>query len=158
MPSANKPRKLSPSQLHLLHEIIIRAGAAPGVLSDGLPQICLDFPYQSPYGKEQYRGLFRKAAALLYAIVQFHPFIDGNKRTALLATSLFLAINGYRFNYPRDSAQYVLAIARDKINEVAAITKWLNKNSTRIRKISHKGLLITADVGYGLKIQITITR
>lgn len=36
-----------------------------------------------------------KAIALLYGIIRFHPFLDANKRTALLAASTFLLMNGY---------------------------------------------------------------
>jgi death-on-curing protein len=34
------------------------------------------------------------AAAYLFHLVQNHPFVDGNKRTGLLSTLVFLALNG----------------------------------------------------------------
>jgi death-on-curing protein len=40
--------------------------------------------------------LFRKAAALLEALIRNHPFVDGNKRTGVVAAGLFLRQNGYR--------------------------------------------------------------
>ena len=39
-------------------------------------------------------GLFAMAGAYLYHLVLNHPFVDGNKRTGLLAAQVFLALNG----------------------------------------------------------------
>jgi death-on-curing protein len=36
-----------------------------------------------------------EAAALWESLSQNHPFVDGNKRTAIAATAAHLAINGY---------------------------------------------------------------
>ena len=41
-----------------------------------------------------YADLIEEAAALWESLVQNHPFIDGNKRTAFAAAYTFLAING----------------------------------------------------------------
>lgn len=57
------------------------------------------------------------------------------KRTALLATSLFLALNGYEFQYPADSVEKVVAIAEEKL-DIPDITRWLRKNSRRTKKFS----------------------
>jgi death on curing protein len=40
--------------------------------------------------KELYPDLFSKAAALMDSLVRNHPFVDGNKRTAITAAALFL--------------------------------------------------------------------
>ena len=41
-----------------------------------------------------YPDLIAEASALWESLSQNHPFIDGNKRTAFVATYTFLAING----------------------------------------------------------------
>ena len=41
-----------------------------------------------------YEGLVDEAAALLESLAMNHPFVDGNKRTALGATDAFLRLNG----------------------------------------------------------------
>jgi death on curing protein len=46
--------------------------------------------------------LFEMAAALHLSLVSNHPFMDGNKRTALLAALTFLDINGISIEYPSD--------------------------------------------------------
>ena len=34
-------------------------------------------------------------AALKHSLIRNHPFVDGNKRTALAAAGVFLELNGY---------------------------------------------------------------
>ena len=41
-----------------------------------------------------YDSLIEEAAALLESLAMNHPFVDGNKRTALDATDIFLGLNG----------------------------------------------------------------
>ena len=55
-----------------------------------------------------YPGIFMKASVLMHSFAgPFHPFIEGNKRTALLLTDLFLTINGYSFTFPIDVVDYL---------------------------------------------------
>jgi len=50
------------------------------------------------------------AAAYLYHIVQNHPFLDGNKRTGLVAALAFLDLNGVELDAPPGSL-YDLTLA-----------------------------------------------
>lgn len=50
----------------------------------------------------EYGGLSSVAGALCYFLTQAHAFLDGNKRTAGLASAVFLDINGYELHYPVD--------------------------------------------------------
>ena len=43
--------------------------------------------------------IHEKAFHLLRLLVANHPFVDGNKRTALNTTVVFFRLNGYRFSY-----------------------------------------------------------
>ena len=43
-----------------------------------------------------------QAATLLWGIAQNQPFVDGNKRTALVVTLTFLELNGYRLDFSQD--------------------------------------------------------
>ena len=51
-------------------------------------------PRRSAFGAEMFPTLAEKAGALVYALVQNHPFWDGNKRIATAALRLFLGRNG----------------------------------------------------------------
>ena len=46
-----------------------------------------------------YRDLIVEGAALCESLLQNHPFIDGNKRTAITATAIFYDLNGYTLRF-----------------------------------------------------------
>src|SRR6476660_9708659 len=53
-------------------------------------------PRRSAFGAEAFPTLPEKAGALLYALIQNHPFWDGNKRIAAAALRLFMERNRAR--------------------------------------------------------------
>jgi death-on-curing family protein len=55
-------------------------------------------PRQSAFGNDAFPTVYDKAAALLYHLIQNHPFWDGNKRIASGALRLFLVRNGWQVN------------------------------------------------------------
>lgn len=72
------------------------AEAGPDLLADfGLMESAVLRPQTSVLGSDAYPDIHSKAAALLYSLARNHAFIDGNKRTAALATDVFFALNGY---------------------------------------------------------------
>jgi len=72
------------------HDIQLRLyGGAPGVRDMGLVEMALYRP-QSGY----YKDIIEEASALWESLMQNHPFVDGNKRTATDVTFVFLRVNG----------------------------------------------------------------
>ena len=71
-------------------QLIERYGGAPGIRDVGALESALHRP-QTGY----YDTIIHEAAALLESLVQSHPFIDGNKRTAFAVVDVFLRINGH---------------------------------------------------------------
>jgi death on curing protein len=61
-------------------------------------------PQASLLGQEAYPTLAGKAAALMHSLACNHTLVDGNKRLALLATVVFLRINGYVLDLTDDDA------------------------------------------------------
>jgi death-on-curing protein len=61
----------------------------------GLLESAVARPQASAFGADAYPDLASKAAALLHSLVLNHAFVDGNKRTAVLSTLVFLDLNGY---------------------------------------------------------------
>jgi death-on-curing protein len=61
-------------------------------------------------------SLHEKAYQLLRLIAANHPFVDGNKRTALMSTRIFYALNGLRFDYDRSIKEILKALATDEAN------------------------------------------
>ena len=66
-------------------------GGAQGVRDRGALEAALARP-RSGY----YADIIEEAAALLESLSQNHPFVDGNKRTAIAVTAAFLRVNGYK--------------------------------------------------------------
>ena len=91
-------------------------------------------PFQDIYGQSKYDTIYRQAACLLEGIIRFHPYPDGNKRTALLAASLFLQANGRRLHIGMDAVDFVVGVAKsgaiteDEIDGlISGIADWLAK-------------------------------
>ncbi|MEX2566306.1 MAG: type II toxin-antitoxin system death-on-curing family toxin [Cyclobacteriaceae bacterium] len=69
-------------------------GGNPGIRDKGLLESALAQPEASFGGEYVHKNIFEMAAAYGYHICNNHPFIDGNKRTALIAIYTFLYVNG----------------------------------------------------------------
>ena len=67
-------------------------------------------------------------AAYAFGIARNHPFVDGNKRTSLLALYTFLGVNGIDFVVPEaEAAAIILALAAGEVNE-EGLTRWIRDN------------------------------
>ncbi|OHA15621.1 MAG: hypothetical protein A3G52_04025 [Candidatus Taylorbacteria bacterium RIFCSPLOWO2_12_FULL_43_20] len=109
--------------------IIDQTGGSHGVRDVGLLKSITHKPKTMFGNKELYVGLFTKTAVLFEAIVNYHVFVDGNKRTAIAAASRFLYINGYELSTSnKKMVDFVLDTATKKIL-VEQIAKWFKSNS-----------------------------
>jgi len=71
------------------------------------------------------------AAALLHSLLKNHSFVDGNKRTALTSTGIFLKLNGYDLiNKHKEELEFVLQVENESIS-FKEIVAWLKKNSRK---------------------------
>ncbi len=121
--SDSKIRTLSASDLYNLNSEI----------TDGLTFVrdlhLLDSAARRPmltlFGEEQFPTLIDKAASLLHSLAYHHLFADGNKRTALRATTLFLRINGCQLTWDQ-ATEYalILEVAQGKY-DVAQVAEQL---------------------------------
>jgi death-on-curing protein len=65
------------------------------------------------------------AAAYGFGIARNHPFIDGNKRTALASMIVFLGLNGLDLDVPQEAATVmILSLAAGEITE-ELLSQWL---------------------------------
>ena len=71
-------------------------GHPPDVSDYGLPESALARPQATVFGDDAYPDIHGKAAALLQSLATNHALVDGNKRTAFVATVLFYGLNGHR--------------------------------------------------------------
>lgn len=73
--------------------------------------------------------IFEMAAAYLYGICRNHPFVDGNKRTAVAAALTFLAMNGVEVDADEDEFyDLVIGVAEGRISK-AAVAVFLENNA-----------------------------
>ena len=108
-------------------EQIAEHGGAPGVRDRGLLDSALARPRNlAAYGEP---SVFRLAAAYAFGIARNHPFVDGNKRTALVAAATFLLLNGYELAAPEvEAVEVFLRLADGSVDE-GALAAWLERNS-----------------------------
>lgn len=86
-------------------------------------------PYLVVFGEEQFPTLIDKAAATLHALAAHHVFADGNKRTAAIATRLFLEANGVRVTWTEAEIRaFTLSIARNEA-DLDAVRRWLTEHT-----------------------------
>ena len=80
------------------------------------------------YEPRQYAAhhdIARLAAAYAFRIAQNHPFIDGNKRTSLVASRTFLILNGFQFVATQEEKYLTfLALAEGRLSE-EELAAWL---------------------------------
>ncbi|MFF6913228.1 type II toxin-antitoxin system death-on-curing family toxin [Streptomyces sp. NPDC012466] len=85
-------------------------GRPPEARAPGLLASAVHRPRARMFGTAAYDDLYEQAAALLHALAANHPLVDGNKRTAWLATATFLALNGVDPAGVDQDAAYALVV------------------------------------------------
>ena len=124
-------RWITKSALMLLHgESLATHGGGEGLRDEGL----LDSALARPLNLLAYSAadtppdVAALAASYTVGLAKNHPFVDGNKRAAFLATGLFLYLNGYRLKASQaDATITILAVATGDITE-DAFADWLRLN------------------------------
>jgi death-on-curing protein len=81
---------------------------------------------ESKISKKDYRRQIATISAILwYEIIQGHPFVDGNKRTATETMKLFLKQNNFKLNTPLSGLVYIsLKIANNEI-AYSELIEWI---------------------------------
>lgn len=114
-------------------EAIYEFGGLAGLRDRGLLESALDRP-RNLLAYEPRRSIFELAAVLCTGVARNHPFIDGNKRTALLVTRAFLYLNGHELEPAQpDEVATMLAVAEGSLAE-GGLALWLRANSKRRRR------------------------
>jgi death-on-curing protein len=83
-----------------LHDQIVAEGdtTEPGVRSEPAIASAIQYSSEGFFG-EVPETIHDKAIHLMRLLVADHPFVDGNKRTALRTVAVFHMLNGYTFDY-----------------------------------------------------------
>ena len=81
--------------LFIHYRLIEETGGRHGVRDLSLLISAQARPMSTFGGSDLYPDIFTKTAALMHLLIKNHPFIDGNKRTAITSSSIFLVRNNY---------------------------------------------------------------
>ena len=115
--------------LFIHYRLLEETGGSHGVRDISLLQSAIARPMSSLGGKDLYPDIFTKTASLMHSIINNHPFVDGNKRAAITAASIFLARNGYTLTAAnKELERFTSAVAAEN-RELKEIASWFKKHS-----------------------------
>jgi death-on-curing protein len=121
-------RWLTPRVVASIHQRQIqRHGGGFGTRDEGLLESALARPQNlAGYGEPT---AFQLAASYAYGVARNHPFVDGNKRTAFVASVLFLRVNGQQFLAEQaEGAVVFIRLAAGEFSE-AELAVWFRRNA-----------------------------
>lgn len=125
---------LTADELAVINEVVVsKSGGSIGLRDFGLLQSVSVKPQTSFGGQDIYPDLHLKAAVLYEAIVNYHVFVDGNKRTAFAALARFLYINGYNLSVTTiEIVDYTVGVAVNN-PDLADIAVWIKAHSKKLK-------------------------
>ena len=84
-------------------------------------------------GEELYPSTAEKAAALGFALIQNHPFVDGNKRTGHASMEIFLRLNGREIIAPVDEQERLVLNVAEGTSGRGELTEWLSAHIQQLQ-------------------------
>ncbi|MBV8576808.1 MAG: type II toxin-antitoxin system death-on-curing family toxin [Acetobacteraceae bacterium] len=109
-------------------EMLAQYGGASGIRDEGLLESALARPMnRAAYGEPDIAEL---AALYAVAIARNHPFVDGNKRAAFGALTLFLSLNGLELEAPEVEAAEIMLKMAGRYIEDEEFTAWVVAHAT----------------------------
>ena len=126
---------LTPEQVLFIHyRLIEETGGSHGIRDVGLLHSAVSRPATTSDKNDLYPGLFSKATSLMHSLIKNQPFVDGNKRTAITAASIFLIRNNYLLTASDNELErFTMKAASEKL-EMQEIVKWFKKYSKKLKK------------------------
>jgi death on curing protein len=116
--------------IHAHEESLAEHGGPSGIRDLGLLESALARPKNLYAYSETEPSLQRMAAAYAFGIIANHPFVDGNKRTALIASFTFLKLNRLLLTAEKpDRYRMFYGVAAGTFNE-EELTEWFANNTS----------------------------
>ncbi|MBS3897679.1 MAG: type II toxin-antitoxin system death-on-curing family toxin [Dethiobacter sp.] len=115
------------------HEQLIKLyGGTAGIRDEGLLNSALEQPNAMFGGSYLHNSLTKMAAAFGFHLCKNHPFIDGNKRIALVAMDTFLQRNGYEIcASEKEAYKVIIKLASGEFSK-EELAEWLEKNLIKL--------------------------
>lgn len=122
---------LTLEQILEIHTLVMEStGGGSGLRDLGRLESAIASQTQNVFGEELYPSPLDKAAAIIRGVIADHPFVDGNKRTAILAGLTFLDINEVKFSAAQGELENFAVELATKKYDVPQIEEWLRKHSS----------------------------
>jgi death on curing protein len=115
-----------------LHTVAIETfGGSEGVRDLESLHAAVARPWGSSFGQDHFSTPFDKAAALAESLIRRHPFIDGNKRTAMYAAAYLLETSGYELETEQsDLEDFAVNVAQGTFAS-DEIARWFESQSRK---------------------------
>ena len=120
-------RYLNIVEMMIINEEII--GAQSRLRDVDLLESAVLRPQSSAFGQDAYPTIIDKAAALFHSLLRNHAFVDGNKRTSVVALLMFLRLNGYDVRWDAEQALAMILKIATGDSTVEEIATWLEANA-----------------------------
>ncbi|TDX44483.1 type II toxin-antitoxin system death-on-curing family toxin [Orenia marismortui] len=115
------------------HEQLIQTyGGSTGIRDKKLLDSAIQQPKSTFEGKYLHDSIFKMASAYGFHLCKNHPFIDGNKRIALVAMDTFLQNNGYEITASEKETYKIMINLSSEGLSKDELTNWLKQNTTSI--------------------------
>ena len=125
-------RYLKAEEILVLHALVIdETGGTHGVRDVNLLASIAERPKVTFAGKELHSDLFTKAAVLCEGLVNYHVFVDGNKRTAFMTLGRFMSINEYELQTMNIEVEETMVAVAEKKIDIDMLTKWIKNHSQK---------------------------
>jgi len=122
---------LTTSAVKAIHaEVLAAHGGSPGLRDENLLESAIAAPQATVMGSPLISDPIEIAAAYLFYLCRNHPFIDGNKRTALASCLVYLETNellAFEKLSTEDWEPFVLDVAASRLDR--------NQTRARLRKL-----------------------
>jgi death on curing protein len=127
---------ISLRELVLIHGLVInKTGGIHGFINPSALESAVHRPFSSFEGQELFPDMWSKIAALIHSLIAFHPFTDGNKRTAFVAAEVILKLNGFHIRPAIEHETFFWDIARGE-KSIEEIQDWLRRYAEPLEEIN----------------------
>lgn len=107
-------------------------GGAGGVRDEGSLEAAVARPWLVVGGEEAFPAPCDKAAAVCESVIRRHPFVDGNKRTAVSAAAYLLERHGLRLTATQKELEDFAASVAETDEPVSKLARWFEEHTETV--------------------------
>ena len=118
--------------LYFHNQLIQTYGGSFGIRDEDLLDSALKQAKATYEGKFLHNNIYKIAAAYGFHLCNNHPFVDGNKRIALVAMDIFLQRNGFEIiASEKETYTLIMALSTGELTK-KELSEWLEDNTLQV--------------------------